>query len=317
MGAAIAAGIIAIAGTAYGAYSQNKARKDAAGALGGMQQLDLSTLPNPETVDWASVLRNSIGTNTNNLPDIFAMANKVNQFQTGQALRGYSAIQPYFKQNQELIGRNAASFARGELPSDVVSSIGRASAQRGIQGGFGMGLNSGGPGSALGSLNLRNLGLTSLELSKVGTGMAMDANSRAASMAPGLFDPSSMFISPGQALGVEGQNASTINRWNEVNTQIKNAEATGNTELLNSILEAQTGMKLQGELANAQAIQSASQSAAGIVGGGYFGGGSGGNSVFGQNNSGFYNTAMGAGMNANGGTVTNSPYGYAVRPTII
>lgn len=292
MGALIAAGVIAAAGAAYAGYASNKASKEAANSLGGMRKLHLDQIPNPETVDWQSVLRDAIGTNTQNLPMTFGLANQVNQFQTGQALRGYSAIQPYFKQNQELIGRNAASFARGELPSDVVSSIGRASASRGFQGGFGQGASGGGAGTALGGLNLRNLGLTSLDLSKFGTGVAMQANQNAAQMAPALFDPSSMMISPNAALGIQSQNVGIVNDWNKANTMIANAEATGNTELLNSILEAQTGLRLQGQLASAQSVQSATSSLSGIAGGmGGMGGGQQGGGFGGAQASGSIGTS--------------------------
>lgn len=312
MGAAIAAAVIAAGGAAYAANQSSKANKQAASALGGMQQLDLETLPPPETVDWQSALRSAIGSNFQNLPMDFALANQVNKFNVGQFLRGASEIQPYFRQNQELIGRNAASFARGELPSDVVNSIGRAAAQRGLQGGFAGGLNAGGPGSALASLNLRNLGLSSLELSRGGTQLAQSANNNAASMLPGLFDPASMFISPNMALGVESNNANIINDWNRNNTAIRNAEATGNTELLNSVLEAQTGLRLQGQLANAQAVQGATSSVAGLAAGGFGG-------MMGSGAGGGYGGSFGATQAAApNNRVTYTPgTGYAVVPNII
>lgn len=311
MGAAIAAAVIAAGGAAYAGYASNKASKEAANSLNQRQLLDLETIPNPELVDWMASQRNAIGSNYNNLPMNFALANQVNKFNVGQAVRGYSTIQPYFKQLQEQIGRNASSFAAGQLPSDVVSSIGRAAAQRGLQGGFGQGASGGGPGTALGSLNLRNLGLTSLDLSKQGTQLAMQANQSAAQMTPALFDPASMFITPNAAAQFDFQNAGILNRWNEANTQIRNAESSGNTELLNSILEAQTGLKLQGQLAQAQAVQSASSSVAGIMGGM---GGMGGGGGAGMNSQGFFSSPQAARMGSTSGSVTNSPYGYAVRP---
>lgn len=279
MGAAIAAGIVAIAGTATSAYMQNKAAKDANSALGGMQQLDLQTIPRPELVDWQSVLRNAIGLNTQNFGMTKDLANQVNQFQLGQFLRGANTIQPYFKQNQELIGRNAASFARGELPSDVQESIGRAAASRGFQRGFAGGLNAGGPGSALGSLNLRNLGLTSLQLSQAGTQMAMGANQSAANMVPALFDPTSMFISPMQAIGAQANNVGILNNWNALNTQIRNQEAGANTQLTNEMIQQQAQNDYARQVANAQAVQSATSQVSGLVGG--MGGGGSMGGIFG------------------------------------
>lgn len=280
MGALIAAAVIAAGGAVYAGSQANKAGKEAANSLNQRTLLDLERIPNPETVDYADILRQSVGSNYNNLPLNFATANKVNAFNTNQLISGASKIQPYFKQLQEQIGRNALSFSRGELPGDVVSSISRSAASQGFKNGIGMGARGGGFNTALGGLNLRNLGLTSLDLSKFGTGMGMQANSNAASMVPGLFDPASQMLSPQMAIGSAFNNAGIMNDWNRANTQIANAEASGNTELLNSILEAQTGLRLQGQLNQAQSIQSASSSLAGL--GSSFAGmaGGGGGSAF-------------------------------------
>lgn len=250
--ATVAVAAVAAGGTAYAANKSASAQKDAAAQLGNVNQLDLQQIPAPQQVDIRGILASLPGINAGNLDSNFGLANRVNKFNLGQALRGYTGIQPYFKQNQELIGRNVASFARGELPSDVVSSIGRAAAQRGFQGGFAGGLGAGGAGSALGGLNLRNLGLTSLQLSQSGTGMAMQANQQAASMAPGLFDPTSMFLTPNAALGAAFNNAGIFNDWQGKNTQIANAEITGNTELLNNVLSSQTALGLQSNMQSAQ-----------------------------------------------------------------
>jgi len=274
MGALIAAGIVAAAGAAYAGYASNKAGKEAANALNQRETLDLQRIPNPETVDWQDILKQTIATNYNNLDMNFATANRVNQFQTNQFLKGANKIQPYFSQLQEQIGRNALSYSRGELPGDVVGSIGRAAASKGFSNGIGMGSRGGGFNTALGGLNLRNLGLTSLDLSKFGTGVGMQANQNAAGMVPNLFDPASQMISPQMGISSAFQNAGIINDWNKNNTMIANAEESGNTDILNSILQAQTGLTLQGKLNQAKSIQSASSSIAGIGSG--IGGASGG-----------------------------------------
>jgi hypothetical protein len=279
----IAAGVIAAAGAVYSGYAANKAGKEAVNALNQRETLDLERIPNPETVDWQDILRQTTATNYNNLPLNLATANRVNEFNTNQFLRGANKIQPYFNQLQEQIGRNALSYSRGELPGDVVSSLSRGAASQGFKNGIAGGARGGGFNTALGGLNLRNLGLTSLDLSKFGTGLGMQANQNAGNMVPNLFDPASQMISPQLGIGSAFNNAGIINDWNRANTQIANAEETGNTELLNSILEAQTG----GQLNQAQSIQSASSSIAGIgsqyasMGGGGMGGGGGGNSFAG------------------------------------
>lgn len=297
MGAAIAAGVIALAGTAYSAYASNKASKQASGALNNMQQVEYGKAPPPVTVNYEDVLRGVIGQNYQNLPMNMATANKVNLFNTNQAVRDYGIIQPYFKQNQELIGRNAASFARGELPGDVVGSIGRAAASRGFQNGL---VGSGGYNPALGNLNLRNLGLTSLDLSKFGTQLAQSTNASAASMAPGLFDLQGQMISPALAIASKQFNANAINQVNALNTGIGNQQESDNTNLINNIIAQQAQIDLQRQLNNAKAVQSASSTVAGLAGGGAFGGGGGAAGGMGAGSAygGWQSSAAGAGGRA-------------------
>jgi len=264
MGALIAAGVIAAAGAVYGGMQAKKASEAAANSLNNPNTLDLQRIPNPETVDWRNVLEQTLSSNYNNLPLNFATANKVNAFQTNQFLKGANKIQPYFNTLQEQIGRNALSYSKGELPGDVVSSLSRSAASQGFKNGIAGGARGGGFNTALGGLNLRNLGLTSLDLSKFGTGVAMQANQNAAGMVPNLFDVQGQMISPQLGIGSAFQNAGIINDWNKNNTLIANAEETGNTDILNSILQAQTGIRLQGQLNQAKSIQSASSSLAGI-----------------------------------------------------
>jgi hypothetical protein len=247
------------------------------------------------------------------LPANFNLANQVNRFNVGQAVRGYSTIQPYFKQLQEQIGRNALSFARGQLPSDVVSSIGRAAAQRGLSSGFGQGAGGAGAGTAMGNLNLRNLGLTSLQLSQQGTELGMRANQAAAGMTPGLFDLTSQFMTPNMVLGAMGQNAGIINDWNRINAGIANDQSTQNTSLQNAILQSQAQNTSAAGTAQANQYASAANTLAGLAASGAFGGST--------NKNGFYSTPQAAnrslGSNPYGGTVTSSAYGYAVRPQVL
>lgn len=264
MGALIAAGVIAAAGAVYGGMQAKKASEAAANSLNNPNTLDLQRIPNPETVDWRNVLQQTLSSNYNNLDLNFATANRVNAFQTNQFLKGANKIQPYFNQLQDQIGRNALSYSRGELPGDVVSSLSRSAASQGFKNGIAGGARGGGYNTALGGLNLRNLGLTSLDLSKFGTGVAMQANQNAAGMVPNLFDPASQMVSPALGIGSAFQNAGIINDWNRANTAIANAEETGNTELLNAIMEEQTNLRLGGRLAQAKSVQAASSALAGV-----------------------------------------------------
>ena len=252
MGAIIAGAVIAAGGAAYAANESSKASKEAQSGMAALAKK--GQLDDPELVDWMNAGRYATDQNQQNWGRTMRLAGGVNRFQQNQALKGYEKFQPYFRQNQELIGRNAASFARGELPSDVVSSIGRASAQRGIQGGFGMSQGAGGGGTALGSLNLRNLGLSSLDLSKWGTQFAQSANQAGAAMMPGLFDPSSQFLNPALALNGMQFNANAINQTNQLNAGYENAMGMG------MIANQQQSALQQGQM-----IQGASNTVAGLL----------------------------------------------------
>jgi hypothetical protein len=125
-------------------------------------------------------------------------AAQTNAFNLNQALKDYTTIQPDFTAIQKTVGDNALSFAKGELPADVVSSIGRAAASQGIQNGFAGGNHTGtsfiGNGAAT-SLDLRNLGVSSLDLAQMGTNLGMQVNSQAKALSPDLVNPG--IINPG------------------------------------------------------------------------------------------------------------------------
>jgi len=252
MGAIIAGAVIAAGGAAYAANESSKSSKAAQSGMAALAKK--GKLDDPELADWQNAARFATKANQANTPAAMFLANNVNRFNQNQAMKGYEKFQPCFKQNQELIGRNAASFARGELPSDVVGNIGRAAAQRGIQGGFGMSQGAGGGGTALGGLNLRNLGLASLDLSKWGTQFAQGANQAAVGMTPGLFDVSSQFMNPALAMNGMQFNANAINQTNQMNAGFENA-----------VGQAMINNQQQSALAQGQAVQGASNTVAGLM----------------------------------------------------
>ena len=174
MSGLITAGIIAAGATvAAGAMSANASKKAASAMRNGVQTFDPIRPNDPQLVDWQGAVNNSLGFNINNAAQRHQLAGLTNAFNTRQAQRMYRTFQPSFDSIQSQIGQNALSFSRGELPGDVVNSIGRAASQRGLSGGFGQGARGGGSGSAMGNSLLRGLGLTSLDLSKFGTNLAM------------------------------------------------------------------------------------------------------------------------------------------------
>lgn len=260
--AAVIAGGAAVAA---GAMS-NKASKDAAAQMrDGVMTYDPLRPPDPTTVDWRREVVNALNFSNNNFPRAAGYANQVNQFNTRQAQRQYRTFQPYFDQLQNQIGANALSFSQGQLPADVVASIGRATSQRGLSGGFGQGARGGGSGTAMGNSLLRGLGLTSLDLSKFGTGLAMNASMQAKQLSPGLFDPTSMLPTPGQAIGYGFQNAGIQNDAARYWNQVQNNALAGNVGAQNQANTNATNTELAGQLAQAQAIQQAGSSTAGAL----------------------------------------------------
>ena len=306
---AVTAAVVAGGAAAYSANQQKKSAAQANAALGNAQQLPTTKVPFPTLIDAGKAQQNAIGQNTGNLDDIFGLANRVNLFNDKQAIRGYSLMQPYFQSLQAQLGSNALSFAKGELPADVVNSIGRASASRGLASGLGQGAN-GGQG-ALGALNLRTLGLTSLDLSKYGNQLGMQLNSAAASMTPGLFDVGSQFVNPNTELAAQQFNAGAINQTNQLNAGYSNAANTQNVGLQNAILQQQATNTLASQNASANQFASGASTVAGLAQSLL-------NNNSGRNSNGFFTSGAGASSGAGyGGTPTQTPYGYAIRPATV
>lgn len=263
---AVAVAAVVSAGAA--AYSANQQKKSAAAtnaAIADAAPVAPGKVPFPQLVNTGQSQGKAVATNLKGLGGIFDLARQTNRFQQGQALQGYTTMQPYFKTLQEQIGRNALSFAKGELPSDVVSSIGRAAASRGLASGFGLGASGAGVGTSLGSLNLRALGLTSLDLAQKGTSLGMAVNAQAQALTPGLFDPSSMFINPGTQLQADEFNAGAVNQTNQLNAGYQNAANVQNVGLQNSILQQQSQNTLAASNAANQQYAAAASTIAGLA----------------------------------------------------
>ncbi len=273
-GALVAAGVIAAGTAAYAGYSSNQAAKKAANAQReGVQTFDpvqptyqLTGLNKPQTVDWRSAVNDALNYNINHQARQQEFAAQTNRFNTGQARQQYRTFQPYFDTLQRQIGQNSLAYSQGQLPPDVLASLGRASSQRGLAGGFGQGFGGGGTGTALGNSLIRGLGLTSLDLSKFGTQMAMNADLQAKQLSPALFDPTSLAVSPQQAVGYQMQNAQTQNQAAQYWNQLQNQALQGNVGTQNQANQNATNTELAGQLAQAQAIQQAGLSIGGVAG---------------------------------------------------
>jgi hypothetical protein len=268
MSGLITAGLVLAAGSAvYAGAQQNKAAKAAANAQReGVQTFDPVQPFAPETVDWRRSALDALNFNINNQARQQEFAAQTNRFNTGQARRMYRTFQPAFDSLQSQIGTNALSFSRGELPADVVSSLGRAAAGRGLASGFGQGARGGGSGTALGNSLLRGLGLTSLDLSKFGTQLAMNASLQAKQLSPALYDPTQLAVGPGQAIGYDFQNAGIQNEAARYWNQLQNQALMANVGAQNTANTNATNTELAGQLAQAQAIQQAGSTLGGAMG---------------------------------------------------
>lgn len=229
--------------------------------------MDPDDLTKYKGVDWKKTVNDLMQVFNGTRTRRFAEASRNNVFNLGEAEKMYRGIQPWYDQLQDQIGKNALSFSRGELPADVVSNIGRAASSRGLASGIGMGAEGARAGGALGNLNLRNLGLTSLDLSKYGTGLAMDANAQAKNLSPGLFDPSSLMITPGQALEADVFNSKTGNQW----AGVLNGVLGTNISTRNSVNQMGAESQLASDMQQAQMIAAVSSMAGGQVASGFGG----------------------------------------------
>lgn len=268
--------IIAGIGAAVWGNEAKKAGEGYATQIGKFKTVEPERPDAPQTVEWQNILNEVLGMNMNNAGQREALASRTNAFNTKQAQTMYGKMQPYFNQLNQQIGQNALSYSKGELPADVVSSVSRAAASRGLQGGFGQGARGGGAGGSMGSLNLRNLGLTSLQLSQYGTQTAMEANKLAKYLSPELSSSLDWGINPMQAIGIEAGNVGIENEaaryWNE----LQNKAIWDNTSIANQANQMAAEGKLAGRMANAQMNQAAAQSAAGSASASGGGGGGGG-----------------------------------------
>jgi hypothetical protein len=138
--------------------------------------------------------------NLANLPDIAALGAETNEELAKQylGLLDQLGLKDLYNQNT----KNLESMARGELPADVENLIARKAAESGV--------TSGTSGSEFNKYGkLRNLGLTSLDLTQKALGSS--AQWLASASIP-QFNFTSMFQTPSQRIATEQWNKSM--KWN-------------------------------------------------------------------------------------------------------
>jgi hypothetical protein len=308
-----AVGLIGAAALTAGAtaYSASQAKSSAGGINpSAIKQYSPYTIPagSVNQVNPLGSYTQALQANTNLLPSDESLTSNVNSYDYAQANHYYNKIQPYFSNLQSQIGQNASQLASGQLPSDVQAQVQRNAAAQGVSGGFGYGAGGNSTGF-LANLNVRNLGLTSLNLMQQGDQLGMQANSQAQSLLPQMMNPSSQFVSPttllsgnefnaGQLNSVLSQNAGYINQANAANAGAQNAAlqynagANQSAALAGAGIEAQGANQLTGLLGKYLSNNSGGT-------GGLFGGGS--SSLFGSStNSGFSGTPAGTAIDSSG-----------------
>ena len=131
----------------------------------------------------------AIGGNIGNLGALYQLGSGLNTFNTGQAINQIGQGLPNYGALVGQSSKNIGAELQGQVPQDVITQLLQGAAERGIMTG-----TSGSPNSN--AAYLRALGLTSLGQMQQGEQNLTGAIAR--TPRPGLFDPTSMFVSPQQ-----------------------------------------------------------------------------------------------------------------------
>lgn len=138
--------------------------------------------------------------NMANLPQAEQLSEATNFYNQNELDRMLQEAIPGYHSKVAAGSANVDSFLHGELPPDVAAQIKRNTAEKALGGGYG------GSGMAR-NLTSRDLGLTSLDLTKFGTQLAPQwMASQKALAVPKAFDPASMFLTPAERIGNTQQN---------------------------------------------------------------------------------------------------------------
>lgn len=228
--------------------------KSGLATLFGLRGADPNSLEVPPApyVDTTVAQQQATLGNLRNLPALSRLGAQTNAELLRQSEDALAKIIPGYR---DIISKGSAAIQSelsGQLPADVESYIQRKAAE--------MGVSSGTSGSEFNKFGaLRNLGLTSLDV----TNKALDSASRwinaAASRTP-QFNFASMFVTPAQRIATD--------QWNEVNRY--------NAQFLRNQIKM---LPSNAEMAGAQVLDYVADyatMAASIYGGGAMGGGGAG-----------------------------------------
>lgn len=185
----------------------------ALGLIGGLIQ-KRPDVPEFKPVDAQAEQRKAISGNQSALPDAMKLAGDVNAFNQDQLLSALRKSIPNFDALQKRGSQIVEDFTAPGIPKDIQDLIQRRSAAKSLGGGYG-------GSEAAKNLELRDLGLTGLELAgkKMAALESWIGFARQNATSP-MMDVSSMFIAPQQQIGLAvSERDKQFNRdWaNEVN----------------------------------------------------------------------------------------------------
>ncbi len=167
------------------------------GVIGGLLSGKKPKVPAFRKVDATAEQGNAISGNLSNFDQAAELTGKTNEFTQEQLIESLRRAIPGY---DDMVSKSSSVIEgqlRGELSQDVQDQISRRAAARGLAGGFS------GSGMAR-NLELRDLGLTSLQQTQAGLTNSMNFLRNQAGIAVGpQMNVTSMFLSPSQRIAHE------------------------------------------------------------------------------------------------------------------
>lgn len=165
-------------------------------------------MPSYNALDPQQEQKKAVEGNTAALPGIEKLASGVNAFNQQQIQKMLESSIPMYNSLKSGISSNIDSMMKGNLPKDVQDQIQNSAAARSM--------GSGVAGSGMGrNLVARDLGLNSLDLTQKGLSSAENWIKTMSSIEqPGMFNVSSMFLTPQQQWGMDTQERDNAFQYN-------------------------------------------------------------------------------------------------------
>ena len=164
----------------------------------------------------------AISANKANFGAASELASEVDSFNQEQLMARMKQIIPDLDSINAGVSGNIASMVSGQIPEDVAAQVARSGAAKAFAGGFGGSQRAGG-------LVARDLGLTSLQITKQGLDSASKwlATAKSTMSAPQL-DVTSMFISPQQQISAAFENEKARMNNQFLKNQVDSEFSVGN-----------------------------------------------------------------------------------------